>query len=288
MQQHPIPQQISSYEFRLVGDMTLKQFLKFSAGLLLAVIFYKLPGLAFYLKFPLAAASAILGTASAFLPIYDRPLEGWILAFFKSVYSPTLFLWKRRVEPIFVQTVNVAPARPQAQKIEVSSKAPLAKEFLGSIPAPSRPGMPLPPPPLKPSKKKLPRKKTTISYEESIGKLQQAIKEKPPQITSAPTYEETPMPATPTTANIVSGIVLDESGATVEGAIVEIQDIEGNPIRAMRTNSLGQFQTATPLPNGDYLVIAEKEPYQFDIIKLPVEGKIILPIKIQAKNVQVS
>jgi len=28
MEQHPIPQQISSYEFKLVGEMTLKQFLK--------------------------------------------------------------------------------------------------------------------------------------------------------------------------------------------------------------------------------------------------------------------
>ena len=29
---HPIPQQISSYQFRLVGDMTLKQFFQLARG----------------------------------------------------------------------------------------------------------------------------------------------------------------------------------------------------------------------------------------------------------------
>ncbi len=84
--------------------------------------------------------------------------------------------------------------------------------------------------------------------------------------------------------NIVNGVVLDDQGKIVEGAIVEIQNQEGNPIRAMRTNPLGQFQTATPLPNGYYLVLVEKEPYQFDIIKIEAGGKIIPPLKISAKK----
>ena len=35
METHPVPQNISSYEFRLVGDMTLKQFLYLAGGILL-------------------------------------------------------------------------------------------------------------------------------------------------------------------------------------------------------------------------------------------------------------
>ena len=38
MAQHPIPQQISSYEFKLVGEMTLKQFLKAAAGVIIALL----------------------------------------------------------------------------------------------------------------------------------------------------------------------------------------------------------------------------------------------------------
>ncbi|MFA6462708.1 MAG: hypothetical protein WCT51_01505 [Candidatus Shapirobacteria bacterium] len=38
MEQHAIPQQISSYEFKLVGDMTLKQFLKAAVGIVWAIM----------------------------------------------------------------------------------------------------------------------------------------------------------------------------------------------------------------------------------------------------------
>jgi len=37
MEQHPIPQQISSYQFKLVGDMTLAQFGKAAGGIVIAV-----------------------------------------------------------------------------------------------------------------------------------------------------------------------------------------------------------------------------------------------------------
>jgi len=38
MEQHPIPQQITSYEFKLVGEMTLKQFAKAAGGIILALL----------------------------------------------------------------------------------------------------------------------------------------------------------------------------------------------------------------------------------------------------------
>lgn len=74
MEQHPIPQQISSYEFQLVGNMTLKQFFKLAGGLLIAFLFYS-TGLPFIIKWPLVISFAALGVALAFLPVNDRPLE---------------------------------------------------------------------------------------------------------------------------------------------------------------------------------------------------------------------
>lgn len=52
MEQHPIPQQISSYEFKLVGEMTLKQFLKAAGGIVLALLFNSTK-LVFFVKYPL-------------------------------------------------------------------------------------------------------------------------------------------------------------------------------------------------------------------------------------------
>src|SRR3989344_617992 len=89
MEQHPVPQNISSYEFRLVGDMTLKQFLQLAGGIVLAFIFFRLP-IPVILKYPLVFVSAVTGAAMAFLPISGRPFTAWLTAFIRAVYSPTL------------------------------------------------------------------------------------------------------------------------------------------------------------------------------------------------------
>lgn len=94
MEQHPIPQNISSYQFRLVGDMTLKQFFQLAGGVLVGLIFYSLPLLAI-IRWPLAILSVIIGIGLAFFPLEERPLEKWIFAFFKSIYSPTIFYWQK-------------------------------------------------------------------------------------------------------------------------------------------------------------------------------------------------
>src|ERR1700690_1273762 len=94
MEQHPIPQNVSSYQFKLVGDMTLKQFFQVAGGILAGIIFYSLPLLGI-IKLPLAFISVLLGVGLAFLPFEERPLEKWIFAFFRAIYSPTLFTWQK-------------------------------------------------------------------------------------------------------------------------------------------------------------------------------------------------
>src|SRR5260221_3816627 len=101
-EQHPVPQNISSYQFHLVGDMTLKPFLELGAGVVVGVIFYAtgLPGL---IKWPVILFSAGSGAALAVVPFEERPLERWIIAFFRSVYSPTLFYWRKQEEVKYFQ-----------------------------------------------------------------------------------------------------------------------------------------------------------------------------------------
>jgi hypothetical protein len=78
-------------------------------------------------------------------------------------------------------------------------------------------------------------------------------------------------------------MVFDNQGKIVEGAILEIRNSQGIPVRALKTNRLGQFTIATPLENDTYEVETEKEGYQFDIIKIEAKGEIIPPIEIRAK-----
>src|SRR5581483_4803400 len=77
------------------GDMTLKQFLEIAAGVVMGVIFYA-TGLPTIIKWPLIAISVLIGAALAFIPLEERPLEQWFLAFVRNVYSPTLFHWEKQ------------------------------------------------------------------------------------------------------------------------------------------------------------------------------------------------
>ena len=93
IQQHPVPQDISNYRFRLIGDMTIKQFSSLGICIVLTVIIYSSP-LPFFFKYPLSFAFLALGVGMAFIPVQGRTLDVWILAFFKSIYAPTQYIWK--------------------------------------------------------------------------------------------------------------------------------------------------------------------------------------------------
>jgi len=97
-------------------------------------------------------------------------------------------------------------------------------------------------------------------------------------------FGEIPMPDIPDVPNVIVGMVTDKKGSIMEGAIVEIQDKNGNPARVLKTNSLGQFRTTTPLASGKYLIIPEKDNFDFDRVEINLEGKIVQPIKIQSTS----
>jgi hypothetical protein len=91
-----------------------------------------------------------------------------------------------------------------------------------------------------------------------------------------------PMP--PSQPNTVVGQVMDSKGKIVEGAILEIKDIAGRPVRAVKTNKLGHFLIVTPLSDGTYEIETEKEGLNFEPIKFEAGGSIIPPIAIRAQN----
>jgi hypothetical protein len=97
IQQHPIPQNVTAYQFRLVGDMTLKQFFQLAGGIVVGLIFYA-TGLPFFFKWPLVAIAVGLGAGMAFLPVQGRPMDQWLIAFFRSIYQPTIFTWEKAKE----------------------------------------------------------------------------------------------------------------------------------------------------------------------------------------------
>ncbi|MBI4037507.1 PrgI family protein [Candidatus Curtissbacteria bacterium] len=83
--------------------------------------------------------------------------------------------------------------------------------------------------------------------------------------------------------NVLSGLVLSAEGIPQEGAILIVHDQNGIPVRALKTNKLGQFLSSTPLPEGRYSIEIEAENGEFTPVSLTVQGKILMPIEIKAK-----
>ena len=82
MEQHAIPRQITSFEFKLIGFMTLKQFLYLVVFFPVAFIVYKLFPIPI-INILLAVGVVVLGLVFAFLPVNDRPIDVWIKNFMK-------------------------------------------------------------------------------------------------------------------------------------------------------------------------------------------------------------
>lgn len=94
MEQHPVPQNVTTFQFRLIGDMTIKQFGYLAGGIILAYISYRLP-LPFFFTWPLVIVFGLGGFGFAFVPVEERPMDIWVLSFLKSIYSPTQYIWQK-------------------------------------------------------------------------------------------------------------------------------------------------------------------------------------------------
>lgn len=134
MREHALPQDVTGYRFHIIGNMTLKQFAEVAVGCVIGFLLYQ-SNLYPIIKFPLVILAAGGGAMIAFVPLEERPLDQWITAFFRALYRPTQYYWKRTPkipEPFLyeprsemktvVADVDLTPARRQR-----------VKEYLNSI-----------------------------------------------------------------------------------------------------------------------------------------------------------
>src|SRR3989344_4577201 len=136
MEQHPVPQNISSFQFKLIGDITLKQFAYVAGGVILAYIFTKFAFFPWIIRMPLAVITALLGFGLAFVPIEERPMDRWLAAFFKSIYLPTQYVWRKsNPVPEALSDLGTAPPPTTPQVIpEVDVVTELPKQSEAVVP----------------------------------------------------------------------------------------------------------------------------------------------------------
>lgn len=357
MQDHPIPQAVTSYEFHLIGNMTLKQFLELAAGIVTGVLIYQ-TNLIDLVKWPLIVFFVGLGAMIAFVPYEGRPLDQWFVALFRAIYKPTLFYWRKsgalpdylaytKTETVIIQQdVDLTPYRqqriyeyihtlPSDQPVDPLEYQEMQKmntvislfdsvhvEKVEAIEQLTKPDLTMTPHSLQQFEDLFSQPNTPVQEERitqnQIPEVISPIVEEtpaevvtqvapepqspsvdvfsaqpapiaPPQPADQPTAAvqtsaDLPFPQKPTQPNIVVGMVFDQSGNIVENAIVEINDAEGMPARAVRTNKIGQFFISTPLKDGEYYVKVDKEGILFPTQKLILNNTILEPLEIRAEG----
>ena len=97
--QHAVPQNVMDVEFKLIGDLTLRQFAYLMVcGILAYVSYSTVVGI---FKLPLVLFFVILGIGLAFVPIQERGMDEWFMNFVAAMYSPTQRVWRK--EPVIPQ-----------------------------------------------------------------------------------------------------------------------------------------------------------------------------------------
>lgn len=340
MDAHPIPQNVTSFQFKLVGDMTLKQFMYLAIGCGIAYLLFVFFSHDYPLiTWPFIIISAGLGAAFAFLPIGSRPLDRWLAAFLKAIYSPTKRVWKKngktyKEEPLFNSRLvmylsGVQPSQPTTaipvedvrQKTVGSVPQPLptheqlqktvdlAKQAqnlqmkivqnertLSQIKTEAAKPSPIPIDYSQQVNKTLTDLQNLVSQASEVKQQIQSVHQPQPAeaISPAVLREKVkviipPKPKQTTVAlttfpNVINGIVKDKSNNYLEGVVAVIYDKEGLPVRALKSNKLGQFTGSTPLPNGTYTLELEKDNFAFDVLQIELAGEVLPPLQITAKQ----
>ncbi len=415
MEQHPVPQNVTGFQFKLIGDITLKQFAYLAGGIILGYIAFKIDLVPGIFRWPFVAFWVIFGFGLAFVPIEERPLDRMVMAFLKNIYSPTQFVWKKQNAPPQILTEQVAlqpivsspvvtkpvvapkimvqppkmtpPSPPPPLVVKPQPPAPIRSTMAPPRipPKPAPPVAPKPDPwkygaPPVPAKtgpyttgpsitgkrivfeekkneatksnpqevtKQVERVKSDYAQieqklkaemeamqkeleqgtiaKERFMELQQALTQllnekerlsqdlikarkellelgksktiKPTEYTTSPsdttstvkivTTNQAVRVGIPTITdqpNVITGVIKESDGNLLPNLIVTVKDKDGIPVRALKTNKLGQFAASTPLTSGVYIIEVEdpKQGFKFNRIEVGLSGQVLPPLEISA------
>lgn len=297
MENHPIPQDVTGFQFKLIGNMTVKQFAYLATGVVLAWIFFQLP-ISFLIKIPICSFFAILGIGLAFFPVSGRPMDLMIGNYIKALLRPTQFIYEKTGEQLYFPSTRVpfsgvAPFQ-QKDKLKaylesqtIQKNKPRTESVRGKIDAKENNFL-----------MSVSTLANNASFTPTINPVLNvpninSFKPTPPPIVEQPAQKtlnllqksfnrNIGLPDTPDSPNLITGITKDARGNALSNILVEVKDKENNPVRAFKTNEFGRFASATPLMNGSYTIELEdpKGQNKFEKGIVNVTGQIIQPIEI--------
>lgn len=123
---HTIPQNVTSYEDKIVGIFVGRQFIYLAVGGLTAFIILSTGGgAALPIRFIMAIAVMGLAAALALVKVNDRGFDVWLWGYLKAVLGPTEWAWQKEIRPMstLVAPDQTAPATTAAVKKPTGAQA---------------------------------------------------------------------------------------------------------------------------------------------------------------------
>jgi hypothetical protein len=135
MEQHPIPRQITTFEFKLIGFVTLKQFLYLLVAVPSGFVVFKLIPIPI-INFLLAGCVVAVGAAFAFMSIEGRSLDIWAKNLYKRLTSPTQYTYRKHNQPLYFLSNLFFLADPHKVVAHVDSQEKLSLYLQRTRPRP--------------------------------------------------------------------------------------------------------------------------------------------------------
>lgn len=268
MEQHPIPRQITTFEFKLIGFLTIKQFIYLVISIPIGVlVFYTFP--VPILNFFLGLVVALVGVAFAFVPINDRPMEVWVRNLIKRLSSPTQYFFKKHNPAIYFLKNLVFTNDPHRVMAHIDSQQKLSNYLNSKAPANSQ------------------KRNQEISrlFSDSFSSL---LGKKITKTVNQPSPTNKPPPLTRNVKSpTLTGSIKNYKQIPLAGVLVYIKkELNNDPIRILKTNSHGIFATYNTITPSEYFfeVKDPKGNFFFDTMKVRVENENMKPIEIMSKE----
>ncbi len=266
MEQHPIPRQITSFEFKLIGFLTIKQFIYL-------IVFIPI-GFIVYYVFPIPLLNILLGIATggigfafAFLPINDRPMDVWIMNFIKSLTSPTQYSYHKNNEPLYFLKNLVFVSDPHRVMAHIEAQEKLANYLSVKNP------------PISSGNKKQ-------SVHNLLQTTTSSLSEKKTQQNTFQTPPHQSAPAQTPKSPFFTGVIKNHKLIPIPGILIYVKDEKGSVLRLLKSNPHGVFATFNPLPQGEYS-FEVKDPnnsYIFDTMKIKIGPQNQKPLEVYSKE----
>jgi len=259
MEQHPIPRQITSFEFKLIGFMTLRQFIYLVVSIPLGFLVFRAFPIPI-INIGLGLICVAAGFAFAFVPVNDRPLDVWIKNFLNRLRSATQYVYHKENAPIYFLNQLFFVSDPHQVFAHIESQEKLS-QYLAQTAA-KNPAVDA----------------SHTARKQVIGKIlntpQQPLT---PQVqpgvspTMLPAVGLPPHQEAPKKPSLV-GVVRNNKKIPLPGLLIYIKDPMGKTVRLLKTNPHGIFATYSNLPASSYSfeVKDPKGGFVFDTMKMQI------------------